>query len=273
MKVSVVTVAFNSARTLGYTIDSFLSQTHRDAELIVVDGASTDRTVAIAESYGDSRIRVYSEPDDGLYDAMNKGLLLYTGDAVGFLNSDDRYCSETVLARIAEALETADIVHGNVDFVRDHERSEIVRRWRGSAYPSGGFRRGWMPAHPTFYVRRQVAERTGAFDPSLTIAADYDFMLRAIEAAPVRSVFLDEVLVSMMAGGASTRSWRSYIRGNLESLRSRRKWLGAGLLDGALFAKPGRKIAQHFPSLATRAAVDGARPAEYCSPAGPTRSR
>ena len=247
MKISVVTVAFNSARTLPYTIDSFLAQTHRDAEFILVDGASTDDTVAIAQSYQDPRIRVHSEPDDGLYDAMNKGLGLYRGDAVGFLNSDDRYRDETVLARIAEALETADIVHGHVDLVRDHVGSEIVRQWRGSAYWPGAFKRGWMPAHPTFYIRRSVAERTGFFDREMTISADYDFMLRAFETAPVRSAFIDEVLINMMAGGASTRSWRSYVRGNLEALRSRRKWLGAGVLDSALFIKPGRKLGQFFP--------------------------
>lgn len=248
MKISVITVAFNSARTLPYTIQSFLSQTHRDAELIVVDGASTDETVAIAEGYRDPRIRVHSEPDDGLYEAMNKGLRLYTGDAVGFLNSDDRYRDETALARIAEGLAEADMVHGNVDFVRDHEGGEVVRQWRGAAYRPGAFKRGWMPAHPTFYIRRSVAERTGYFDPTLTIAADYDFMLRAIETAPIRSVFVNEVLVNMVVGGASTRSWRAFVRGNLESLRSRRRWLGSGLLDRALFTKPGRKVAQHFPN-------------------------
>ena len=247
MKISVVTATWNSAATVRHTIDSFLGQSWQDAEMVVVDGASTDGTVAIVESYGDPRIRLRSEPDRGIFDAMNKGLARFAGDAVGFLNSDDRYHDADVLARIAEGLRAHDIVHGDLDFVRDHESREVVRRWRGSAWAPGAFRRGWMPAHPTFYVRRAVAERTGEFDPEMTVAADYDWMLRAMETAPVRALHIDRVLVDMKAGGNSTSGWRAYARGNLQSLRSRRRWLGAGLVDLALFAKPAAKLRQLLP--------------------------
>lgn len=248
MMISVITVAYNSAATIRHSVESFLAQSHGDAELLVIDGASKDGTAEIAAGYGDPRIRVVSEPDRGIYDAMNKGLGLYAGDAVGFLNSDDAFHDRHVLAEIAGALAGHDAVCGNLDFVEDHGSGRVLRRWRSTPFAPGAFRRGWMPAHPTFYVRRKVAERVGGFDDSLKIAADYEFMLRALELAPpgeaVRAAFLDRVMVNMMAGGMSTTGWRAYVTGNLESLRVRRRWLGSGPVDYALVAKPLRKIGQ-----------------------------
>ncbi|MCL5778825.1 glycosyltransferase [Limibaculum sp. FT325] len=246
MKISVVTVAWNAAPTIGHTIDSVLGQTHPDIEHLVIDGASTDRTAEIVRSYEDPRIRLVSEPDRGLYDAMNKGLRLFAGDAVGFLNADDRFAAPDTLAQIAAALATNDAVLGNLDFVADLTGGQVTRRWRGTPFRRGAFRRGWMPAHPTFYIRRALAERTGAFDTGYRIAADYDFMLRALELGPEapRVAFLDRVLVHMMAGGASTSGLGAYLRGNLESLRARQRWLGAGAVDLALVAKPLGKLGQ-----------------------------
>ena len=244
MKISVITVSWNAAATIRHTIDSFQNQSHRDAELLVIDGASHDGTADIVRGYADPRIRLTSEPDRGIYDAMNKGLGLFSGDAVGFLNSDDAFHDAGVLSDIAEALEGHDAVCGNLDFVADHRSRRVVRRWRGTPFRQGAFRRGWMPAHPTFYVRRHVAQRVGAFDTSLRIAADYEFMLRALELGPARVAFLDRVMVDMMAGGASTAGWRAYVRGNMESLRARRRWLGSGPVDYALLAKPLSKLRQ-----------------------------
>ncbi len=248
MKISVVTVAWNAAATIRHAIDSFLAQTWRDAEMLVIDGDSRDGTADIARGYNDARIRVISEPDRGIYDAMNKGLRLHTGEAVGFLNADDRYHDATVLEAVADALETHEAVCGNLDFVRDHDTRQVVRRWRGTTFRPGAFRRGWMPAHPTFYVRRAIADRVGAFDTTMEIASDYEFMLRALElpedGETVRCAFLDRVMVDMMAGGTSTVGWRAYVRGNLESLKVRRRWLNSGLVDYALVAKPLRKVKQ-----------------------------
>jgi len=249
MKISVVTVAWNAEGTIGNTIDSFLGQSHRDAELLVIDGASTDETLALVKGYDDPRVRLISEPDEGLYDAMNKGLRLFSGDAVGFLNADDSYHDDGALAAIAEALRASDAVTGNLDFIADHASRRVVRRWRGSPFRPGAFRRGWMPAHPTFYIRRELAERTGLFDTGYRIAADYDYMLRALEldrgGASPRVAHLDRVLVDMLAGGTSTAGWGAYLRGNLESLKARRKWLGSGIVDAALFAKPLGKLGQY----------------------------
>ncbi|TIL46152.1 glycosyltransferase family 2 protein [Mesorhizobium sp.] len=244
MKISILTVCWNSAATIRHTIDSFLAQDHGDKELVVIDGNSSDETLPIVRSYPPDQIRLISEPDSGMYDALNKGLRLYTGDAVGVLNSDDCFHDRTALRRISAGLETADIVHGDLDFVEDHLSKRVVRRWRAAARPAKGFRTGWMPAHPTFYVRRKVADAVGAFDLSLKVASDYDWMLRAVELHGFSSVVVDCVLVDMMVGGASTKNFRSHIEHNIEALQSRRRWLGSGLIDYALVAKPARKIGQ-----------------------------
>ncbi|MER9546239.1 glycosyltransferase [Mesorhizobium sp. M0437] len=244
MKISVLTVCWNSAATIRYTIDSFLAQGHDDKELVVIDGNSSDDTLAVVRSYPQEQIRVISEPDSGMYDALNKGLRLYTGDALGVLNSDDCFHDRTALGRISAGLQHADIVHGDLDFVEDHLSKRIVRRWRAAARPPKGFRTGWMPAHPTFYVTRKVADVVGAFDLSLKVASDYDWMLRAVELHGFQTAVTDHVLVDMMVGGASTRSLASHIGHNLEALRARRRWLGSGPVDYALVAKPARKLKQ-----------------------------
>jgi glycosyltransferase involved in cell wall biosynthesis len=244
MKVSIVTVAFNAADSISHTIESVLAQDHPHKEHIVLDGASTDGTQDVVARYAGEGVRLLSEPDCGMYDALNKGLRLFTGDAFGALNADDAFHDRTALSRIAETLARADIAHGDLDFVTDHEARRVVRRWRARERPSSGFRTGWMPAHPTFYVRRRVAEAVGDFDLTLRTAADYDWMLRAVEVHGFSVRKAPGVLVDMMQGGKSTESLSSYVRHNLESLSARRRWLNAGLVDAALVAKPARKIGQ-----------------------------
>ncbi|MEX0852699.1 MAG: glycosyltransferase family 2 protein [Bauldia sp.] len=244
MRVSVVTVCFNSARTIRSALESFFAQDHPDKELVVVDGASTDGTLAMVEAFAGEDLTVMSAPDRGIYDAMNKGLAAFSGDAVGFLNSDDRFKDGQVLSRIAAALKAADIVHGNLDFVSDHETGAVVRRWRSSAFRKHCFAGGWMPPHPTFYVRRAVVEAVGGFDLGYRTAADYDFMLRAMEFYDFRTTFVDSTLIDMRYGGDSTAGLRAYLRGNLEARRSRRTWLNAGIVDRAFFAKPLSKVTQ-----------------------------
>lgn len=244
MRVSVLTVCHNAGRTIAHTLDSFFAQDYRDKELVIVDGASNDDTLDIVAGYPQSQITLVSEPDTGMYDALNKALRISTGEAVGVLNADDTYHDQTVLSRICDRLASADIVHGHLNFVTDHDRKHCVRHWRARPRPDGGFRTGWMPAHPTFYVRRHVAEKVGSFDLSLATSADYDWMLRAVELHDYRLGLLDHVLVDMMQGGRSTSGLRSYLKHNMEALRSRRKWLGAGIVDYALIAKPASKITQ-----------------------------
>jgi glycosyltransferase involved in cell wall biosynthesis len=243
-KISVLTVCYNAAKSIEFSIESFLQQTYFNKELLIIDGGSSDRTLEIVTRYKCNEVMVVSENDRGLYHAMNKGLARFSGDAVGFLNADDKYHDETVLADIADALTKADVAFGNIDFVTDHSSRRVVRRWRGSEFKRGSFKFGWMAAHPTFYVRKTVVAAVGEFDERFKIAADYDYMLRALELQSFSAWFLNRVLVDMMAGGNSTRGLLAYVRGNIESLRSRQRWLGSGFVDLALAAKPFRKIRQ-----------------------------
>ena len=244
MKISVLTVCYNAQDTIRQTLDSFCAQSYGEREMIVIDGASRDGTLAIAEAYEGEKIRVISEPDRGMYDALNKGLKLYSGDAFGVLNADDAYHHSDVLALISEGLQHAPIVQGHLDFVADHESKNIVRHWKGQIRPTTGFKSGWMPAHPTFYVRREVATAVGEFDTSIETAADYDWMLRAVDVFGFEAHLLDDVLIDMKMGGKSTKDVLAQIRHNLEALAVRQRWLDAGLIDYALLAKPLRKIGQ-----------------------------
>ncbi|ORE90773.1 glycosyltransferase family 2 protein [Acuticoccus yangtzensis] len=247
MKISILTPCFNSAGTIAHTIESVLSQDHPDIEHIILDGASRDATLEVVSRYqSDPRIRVYSKRDRGMYDALNSGLGLYEGEAFGVLNADDTFHDRSAVSRIAAALAAADIVHGDLDFVTDHASKTVVRRWRMAERAAGGFRSGWMPAHPTFYVRRSVAERVGPFDLGLKTASDYDYMLRAVELHGFTLTKAQGVLIDMMKGGASTSSLMAHVRHNLEALSARRRWLGGGPVDRALVAKPLRKVGQLF---------------------------
>ncbi|HLY80752.1 MAG TPA: glycosyltransferase family 2 protein [Caulobacteraceae bacterium] len=244
MRLSVVTVCRNAGATIGETLSSFFAQTYPDKQMIVVDGASTDDTVSIARRFACEQLTIVSEPDSGLYDAMNKGLRLFDGDAVGFLNADDRFHDTDTLNAIVGALERADICYGDLDYIDQARRSQVVRRWRATPWRKGAFRRGWMPPHPTFYCRREVVRSVGAFDLGYPLAADYDFMLRALELADFSVARVPSVLVDMGDGGRSSAGLKARLRHNLEALASRRRWLGAGLIDFALFAKPLGKASQ-----------------------------
>ena len=244
LKLSVVTVCLNSERTIACTIDSFVRQTYPDKELILIDGCSTDRTVEIVKSFHCDNIRIWSEPDTGIYDAMNKGLELYGGDALGFLNSDDAFHEPTVLDSIAMGLESADAVYGDVRFVVDHNSKQVVRRWTAGPYRKGSFRNGWLPPHPTFYIRRDLAKRTGRFDLRYGSASDYDYMLRAMELQNPQVCYIPRVLVDFLQGGRSSGSISGYVSANLLCLKSRRQHLNAPPLDLALILKPLRKLHQ-----------------------------
>lgn len=246
MKISVITVCRNSAQTIRHTLDSFLEQDWPDRELVVVDGASSDNTVAIVRSYASPDITVLSEPDKGMYDALNKGLELYRGDAFGVLNADDAFHDAAVLSRVALALENAHMAHGDLDFVQNHESGSVVRRWRARPRPRSGFRSGWMPAHPTFYVRREVQRAVGKFDLGYRTASDYDWMLRAIDIGGFSLATINHVMVDMMIGGRSTTGLSAHLVHNYEALCSRRRWLGSGVVDFALLAKPAGKLGQYL---------------------------
>lgn len=245
MKLSVVTVCLNSAETIADTINSFLEQTYDDKELVIIDGLSKDHTLDVARSYNSPQIRIISEADTGLWDAMNKGFRLFDGDALTFLNSDDTFHNQYVLQHVANAFgsEGADIVYGDIHMVTDHRTKEVVREWRAGQFRTGAFQLGWQPPHPGFFARRSVIERTGSFDLSYA-AADYDWMLRAMILSGVKSVYVPHVLADFKMGGVSTSNWRSIIKASKDTLRSRREHLGAPPFDAAVVLRLGRRILQ-----------------------------
>ncbi|HWA70565.1 MAG TPA: glycosyltransferase family 2 protein [Rhizomicrobium sp.] len=254
MNISVVTVCFNSEAGIARTIESFLAQDHPDREMLVIDGGSRDRTVEIARSYRSDMIRLVSEPDRGLYDAMNKGLRLFAGDAVGFLNSDDCFHDASVLGRVSDAMADADAVYGDVAMMSAADRGRVVRQWNSGTFRPGAFRWGWMPPHPAFYIRRELALAVGEFDLRYRIAADYDFMLRTMEIRKPRVRYVPYPFVDFVLGGVSNASAGGIARSSLESLASRRQHLGAPPVDLALFLKPLRKLPQFLKARRARKA-------------------
>jgi glycosyltransferase len=244
MRISVITASYNSESTLPYTLESFLSQTHPDKELVLVDGASSDRTLDVAASFGAPEIRVVSERDAGVFDAMNKGLNLFTGDAIGWLNSDDTFHDADALSKVAQALEDADVAFGDLLMVTDHQSKEVVREWKAGPFRQGAFQAGWQPPHPGFFVRRELALEVGNYDLSYRSAADYDWMLRALKTPGVRAAYVPHVLADFQMGGISTRDWRATLNGTLECLRSRRRHLNAPPIDAAIFLRLWRRLFQ-----------------------------
>lgn len=244
MKISVITASYNSGKTIGSTIESFLQQDHPEKEMLVIDGASSDATLQVAKSFGSSLIRVLSEKDKGVYDAMNKGFRLFDGDVVGFLNSNDTFHDHHVLGDIAAAMQDADIVYGDLNMVADHSTKKLVRAWRGGIFRRYSFQLGWVPPHPTFYMRKRVAQKVGEYDLSYVTTADYDYMLRALALNDFRVRYIPRVIADFQMGGISTSGIGITMRGNLECLRSRRAHLNAPFIDAALFLRFIRRIFQ-----------------------------
>ena len=228
MKISVITTTYNSALTLRDTIESILSQRFHHIEYIVVDGGSTDGTLDIIRQYEPrfaGRLRWVSEADNGLYDAMNKGFALATGDVIGILNSDDVLYDSQVLSSVAQAFHdhTVDCVFGDLLYVHPADLNKVVREWKGSPYQPGGFVKGWHPAHPTFYVRRKFFEQYGGFDLTLDISADFEMMLRYLAIHKLRSRYIPRYMVKMRMGGVSNGSLTNIIKGNRNIVRAFRK--------------------------------------------------
>jgi glycosyltransferase involved in cell wall biosynthesis len=224
MKISVITAVFNNRDTIAEALDSALTQTHPDVELVVIDGGSTDGTVAVLQRYADRLAVLVSEPDHGIYDALNKGIARADGEVVGFLHSDDLFADIAVLSRIAAAFAdpAVDAVYGDLLYVRKDDPSQVVRTWRADAFSPARLARGWMPPHPTFYVRRAVYERLGGYDTSYRIAADYDCVLRLLGKGGGRAAYIPEVMVKMRVGGASNRSLKNILQKSREDYRALR---------------------------------------------------
>jgi glycosyltransferase len=224
VRISVVTAVFNARETVTIALDSALAQAGVDFELVVIDGGSTDGTLGVLSGYTGRIGTLLSEPDHGIYDALNKGIRSASGDVVGFLHSDDIFADSSVLSRVAAAFADpgVDAVYGDLVYVDRNDPDQVIRYWRAGEFSRERLGWGWMPPHPTFYVRRSVYERLGAFDISYRIAADYDCMLRFLGPGGLRVAYIPEVLVKMRLGGASNRTLRNIVQKSSEDLRALR---------------------------------------------------
>ena len=224
LKITVITVCYNSAATIRDTLVAVAQQDYKNFEHLVIDGASTDGTVDIIRQWTGHPVVFTSEPDKGIYDAMNKGLLRASGDVIGFLNADDFYADASVLEKIARAFqdEQIDACFGDLVYVSKDKR-RIIRNWKSRAFVKGDFANGWCPAHPTFYIRKSAMERCGVFDQSFKLASDVEFMMRYLEQGSVRSVYIPQVMVQMRVGGATNESWRNVLQQNKEVLAALKK--------------------------------------------------
>ena len=224
MKVSIITVAYNSSKTIKETINSVLAQTYNNIEYIIVDGKSTDGTVELVQSYGDKISRFVSEKDNGIYDAINKGVKMATGDVVGILNSDDILSHNRIIQGVIDTFEQeqVDSVYGDLKYVSPTDNSKTVRYWKSGDYNRNKFIFGWMPPHPTFYVKRKAYEQFGLFDTNLKSAADYELMLRFLYKHKISAAYINEVMVYMKTGGQSNASLLNHILGNKED---RKAWI------------------------------------------------
>ena len=205
----MITAAYKSRATVGEAIASVAAQTYTNVEHLVVEGKSGDGTLEAIESAAHDRMRLITEQDEGIYDALNKGVRNATGDVVGFIHSDDFFAHDDVLARIASEFEdpAVEAVFSDLDYVSRADTSRVIRHWSTGKFHPRRLKYGWMPAHPTLYLRREVYERIGTFDKNMRIAADYDFILRYFSPTTSKSVYIPEVLYKMRVGGVSNRNW------------------------------------------------------------------
>ena len=218
LKISIITVCYNSERFIKTAIESVLNQTYKNIEYIVIDGNSKDNTVQIVKSYGDKISKVVNEPDMGIYDAMNKGLKLASGDYLGILNSDDFYINNTVIEQIVDTLEKnkTDSLFTDLIYVDNQNVENEIRYWKSGNFKSNSFKKGWHPPHPTFFVKNEVYKRYGYFTLKFKLAADFELMLRFLEKHKISSCYLPIPTIKMRLGGATNKSISNIIKGNIE---------------------------------------------------------
>ena len=246
MKVSIITVCLNSVKTIEDTIRSVLSQDYKNIEYIIVDANSTDGTLEIIGRYDDKIAKIISERDDGIYDAMNKGIKLSTGNIIAILNADDIYGNETVVGQMVKFMldSNLDAAYGDLAYIDRNNTDQISRFWKPGDYEKGAFSHGWVIPHPTFFCRKEIYEKYGYFNDKFHIAADFELLLRFVEKHQINIGYLPKLIVKMRTGGKAN-VLRGIIRGNCEIVRSFR--LNSLHLSPWFFiVKPITKISQLF---------------------------
>ncbi|MEA5137723.1 glycosyltransferase family 2 protein [Arcicella rigui] len=246
MKVSIITVSFNSAKTIRQTIESVLAQDYSDIEYIVIDGNSKDETVEILKTF-QNKIKFISEPDKGIYDAMNKGVKIATGEIIGTIGSDDFYPNSQVISNVVKTFLqfNTEAVYGDIQFINPEDIHTIVRFWKAGEYQYANWLKGWMPPHPCFYVKKEAFEKYGYFKTDFTCSGDYELMLRMLYKNHLSVQYLPITLMTMRNGGTSTASLKHRYRANMED---RKAWKINGLRPRwyTLWMKPLSKIVQLF---------------------------
>jgi glycosyltransferase len=244
MKVSIITATYNSERTIKDNLASVKNQTYRNLEHIVIDGASTDKTVNLLQLFGHDGPLV-SEADGGIYDAMNKGVGMATGDIIGILNSDDFYPHASVIDNVVKAFQDlkCDAVYGDLVFVDEHNSNKVVRKWVAGNYRRNLFYSGWMPPHPTVFIRKEVYEKYGGFNLKFKSSSDYELLLRLMFINKIKVNYLPGVMVHMRTGGQSTKSLKNRLAAHKEDYLA---WLSNGVFPKwyTLAMKPFSKILQ-----------------------------
>lgn len=247
MKVSIITVVLNNEPLVRDAIESVLSQTYADVQYIVIDGGSTDGSLDIIQSYDDKISVIVSEPDEGIYDAMNKGLALASGEVVAFLNADDFYAHSSVIEHAVGVFQktNADVVYADLDYVSRTDKSKVVRKWRSGEFGLNRFKQGWMPPHPTFFAKRSLYQQFNGYKQELNSSADYELMLRFCFVNRAKVAYLPEVLVKMRLGGQSNRSLKNRLLANLQD---RKAWEINNIKPTwyTFLMKPLSKVKQYF---------------------------
>jgi glycosyltransferase len=247
MRISIVTTVLNGRDTLEQAIRSISSQIYKNIEHIIIDGGSTDGTLEVISRHKERIAKFISEPDNGIYDALNKGIRLASGDVIGLLHGDDFYAHDRVLESVVNAFErqNVDSCYGDLLYVNKNDTDKVIRYWKASEYHPGKFKSGWMPPHPTFFVKREIYEKYGSFKTDFRIAADYELMLRFLEKHRISTYYIPEVLIKMRVGGASNKSLKNMWIKNSEDYKP---WK-VNNLDGGfytIFLKNVFKIPQFF---------------------------
>ncbi len=245
MKVSIITIAYNSAETIEDTIQSVISQDYQNIEYIIVDGGSKDATMDIVAKYAHKISHFISEPDKGIYDAMNKGVSMASGDLVGILNSDDMYADVSVVSDIVKKIGTADAIYADLVYVNRTQTDQIIRYWKSGKFKKNAFQNGWMPPHPTFFLKKELYTKYGLYNLVLRSAADYELMLRMVVKHHISLAYLPRIITKMRVGGQSNVTLKNRLKANKED---RMAWELNGLKPRfyTLNIKPVRKIGQFF---------------------------